>query len=159
MTTTVESAERMALRGILLLFVEVQNLARQAGPTVAEADPFQTLDAIEDLVESEPARELVQLARAALDAASSRKKFFGIVTQYDCGERYREKHNAHQPERPQGPIIFEQYLNEAAADRKVLEARARTMTGYGWVRVAEISVEIPSPTPVAIPEAIAGVHA
>jgi DNA polymerase-3 subunit epsilon len=66
-STTVESAERMALRGILLLFVEVQNLARQAGPTVAEADPFQTLDAIDDLVESEPARELVQLARAALE--------------------------------------------------------------------------------------------
>lgn len=57
MSTTTESAERLSLRGLLLLVVELQNQVR------AEYTSAQN---IRDLVESDHTREMVQLARAAL---------------------------------------------------------------------------------------------
>lgn len=62
MSTTTESAEQMALRGLLLLVVEVQNVLADE-----EIDMFEKIEQVEDLVETDHAREYVQLARAALD--------------------------------------------------------------------------------------------
>lgn len=70
MSAAKQSAEQLALQGLLLLLVEVQNQAREAD--IAEVDEHTAtrlgaLQQIEQLVESDHARELVQLARAALE--------------------------------------------------------------------------------------------
>jgi hypothetical protein len=73
MTTTPESAERLALRGLLLMLVEVQNVVR----TDVDYRPFKlfehignhsiaSVDKLLELVDSDHAREMVQLARAVL---------------------------------------------------------------------------------------------
>ena len=63
MTTTHQTAERTALHGLLLLLVEAQNIARDES-----AEMHEIVERIENLVESAHAREMVQLARAALGA-------------------------------------------------------------------------------------------
>jgi hypothetical protein len=160
--TTRETAEQVALQGLLLVVVEVQNLAREvyaAEPTEFDAKRIAGIEQILTLVDDPKTLELVQLARAALATpADVRKTFYGIVTERDINDAFLAKCGNGAPVRIDGPIIFEQYLNGRTADRAHVEDRARSMTGYGWVRVAEITVEIPLPTPAAIPAAVAGVH-
>lgn len=143
------SAEQHALRGLLLVVVEVQNIIH-----ANEAD-FPTLTKIMKLVESHETAELVQLARAALETRpeASRKTFFGIVTEQDT--YFSRPVDPENP--PRGPIMMETYLNELHADRAQVEAMAPRFMHYGWVRVAEIHVEIPE-TPSAIPAAAASTH-
>lgn len=59
--STQASASQLALRGLLLLVVEVQNILCNE-----ELDAFEKLGDIEDVVETDAVRELIQLARAAL---------------------------------------------------------------------------------------------
>lgn len=58
--SVVAEAETLALRGLLLIVVEVQNIVRTNRPSLMVRD-----DVVE-LVESATTRELVQLAQAAL---------------------------------------------------------------------------------------------
>ncbi len=67
MTNTKDSAEALALRGLLLLVVEIGNIVQRA----ATDDSFSNDEAVEqiyDLAESAGTRDLVQLARAALES-------------------------------------------------------------------------------------------
>lgn len=154
MSTTKESAEALALRGLLLLVIEIQNAVTRTDDDGA-ADPLHICCEVADLVESAHCRELVQLARAALEAPPSRKVFFGIVTEQDLPKDRPQRHD----ETPRGPIMMECYLDGVARDRGETESFAKRMgfDRYGWVRVAEIHVDIPA-TPAAIPAAVAGVH-
>lgn len=158
MTATRQSAEALALRGLLLRLVEVESAL--AALRAGENDGNEFVDRVVDLIESPDHRELVQLARAALEtppATPNRNVFYGIVTQYDRSERYRDRVDRLQ--HPcDGPIIFEQYLNDETAVRANLEERAKRRTGYGWVRIAEIHVEIPEAAPRAIPADQAATH-
>lgn len=156
-------AERHALQGLLMTVVETQNIVRSTPGEGAPVDEVVMHDVllrkqVEQFVDSAYTRELVQLARTLLEApAANRKTFYGIVTQFDCGTKYRERSLARAP-RNDGPIIFEQYLNAHTADLPYMAEKAKSKTDYGWVRIAEIHVEIPEPTPAALPAAAAGVH-
>ncbi len=63
MVNTHSRAEQVALHGLLLLVVEVQNLIRNNAAVGAD----KTVAEIDDFVHSAHARELIQLARAALE--------------------------------------------------------------------------------------------
>lgn len=157
---TSPTAEQVALQGLLLIVAEIQNEVRAShvGQLGEIVGPWlRSLEQIEQLVEGAHTAEMVQLARAAIasTSTSTRQTFFGVVTEFDCDEKYR---NRHQYEN-HGPIIFEQYLNEHTRDRAALEAKARAMTQYGWARVAEITVDIPVTPAAAIPADQAATHA
>lgn len=62
------SPDSTALRGLLLILVEVQNLVRAQGNDINEAYAATQL---RDLVESEHAHECINLARAALDTEAA----------------------------------------------------------------------------------------
>lgn len=66
MSATTKSAEQLALQGLLLLIVEAQNIVRDES-----AEMHEVSERIEQLVESPHARELVQLARGALEAPAT----------------------------------------------------------------------------------------
>lgn len=63
---TQESAELMALRGLLLLVVEVQNIVRQVNHKTTAEDYALALGRVAHIVDGAHAAELVQLAKAAL---------------------------------------------------------------------------------------------
>jgi hypothetical protein len=158
MSATQQSAERTALQGLLLLLVEVQN---QAGlPDFAEVGEETTarLDAarqIEQLVNSPHASEMIQLARAALGStsrSSTVNRFFAIVCEQDLPKEHRAAATA------EGPIMMETMLNAFHTDRAWVENKAKAFTHYGWVRVAEVLVDIPEQPRAAIPAAAAAVH-
>lgn len=75
--STVSSAEQLALRGLLLIVVEVQNLVRSRPREGAPVRDVVMHDVrlqaeIAHLVEAAPTVELVQLARAALATRNPR---------------------------------------------------------------------------------------
>lgn len=159
MKVAAESTEKAVLRGLLLLLVEVQNILRdttdtEKGEKVARL--FGKYDQISELAESPHAAELIARARKLLETPKNRRTFYGIVNEQDLPKGHREEATA------RGPILMEVYLDaqSIAADRDKTEefARAHGFARYGWVAIAEISVEIPDP-PAAIPAAAAGVHA
>ncbi len=67
MNTTTKIAHDHALRGLMLLVVEVQNIIREASPREEHATAHDLFDRIDELVQSDHAAELIQLARAALE--------------------------------------------------------------------------------------------
>jgi hypothetical protein len=69
--TTRETAEQVALQGLLLLVVEVQNQVRQITEDSTREDLFTVLANIDAVVDSQQSTELVQLARAALDVRAT----------------------------------------------------------------------------------------
>lgn len=88
-----------------------------------------------------------------------KRTFYAIVTEQDLPKDRRPAADDHGPK---GPLLFETYLNETgiSADRAKVEdfARRHGFDRYGWVAIAEITVEIPD-APAAIPAADASVHA
>jgi hypothetical protein len=155
--STRETAEQVALQGLLLVVVEVQNLAREvyaAEPTEFDAKRIAGIEQILTLVDDPKTLELVQLARAALaPPAVPRKVFYAIVAQQDT---YIDREV--DPEcPPRGPIMMEHYLDANHTDRAWVENKAKQFHRYGWVSIAEVRVDIPDP-PAALPAAVAGVH-
>lgn len=70
MNTTVQVAHDHALRGLMLLLVEVQNIVRETDFAEVDEHDAKRLAAfkhVEQLVESPETSNLLQLARAALE--------------------------------------------------------------------------------------------
>lgn len=148
MSAATESAAQLALRGLLLLVVEVQNHVRAAG------DPVMHFAEIQELIDSDHSREFVQLARAALastPASTNRKTFYAIVSEQDLPKDHKCASQA------RGPILMETYLGKDTSNREHLEAIRARFAQYGWSTIAEVLVDIPA-TPAAIPAAAAGMH-
>ena len=70
--STAKSAEQLALRGLLLVVVEVQNLVRAEMNLAESLGEIDGIEQIRQVVESAPTAELVQLARAALEMPTPR---------------------------------------------------------------------------------------
>lgn len=138
-----------ALHGLLLLLVEAQNILRQEN-----RQSELVRGELSDLVESAHARELVQQARTLLEAPRG-QRFFAIVTEQDLPKDHEYSVTA------RGPIMMETYLDGVHTARDQLEqfAKRNGFDRYGWVRIAEVHVDIPAAAQRAIPAAAAGVHA
>lgn len=67
------------------------------------------------------------------------KTFYAIVTQFDCSPEQAARYDQQQ----NGPVLYECYLNEEAANEDLVRKRAEGFAANGWVRVAEVNVDIP----------------
>jgi len=154
-SAALEPAERLALRWLLEFLTEISQLVS----VVDRGDDDECMEFTERvnaIVESSKLRELELLARAALStqAPANRKVFYGIVCEQDVDKRRR----VDPEDPPRGPILMECYLSGIAEDRAQVEALTGRFSCYGWVRIAEIHVDIPD-APAAIPADKAATHA
>jgi hypothetical protein len=87
-----------------------------------------------------------------------KRTFYGIVCEQDLP---KERTPSRVGDDPRGPILMETYLDGMHVDRAKVEefARTRGFDRYGWVAIAEITVEVPEACAEAIPAAVASVHA
>jgi hypothetical protein len=87
-----------------------------------------------------------------------KRTFYGIVVEQDTPKDRRRPSD----DPPRGPLLMECYLGPEtiSPDRAKVEAFARThgFDRYGWVAIAEITVDIPD-APAAVPAEAASVHA